>query len=118
MFLCRIDKLYDKTVPHHITITVVDGLVQVMVDNDELLYTTYAAINEDALGGLVGFGTHRHGGTVDNFQITALDADGNPLDWADAEEGVDTGWAPTPISDNYLGWKPKDDFVWGDEYEK
>lgn len=112
-----ISELYDKTVPHHITITVVDGLVQVMIDNDELLYTTYAAINEDALGGMVGFGSHRHGGTVDNFQITALDADGNPLDWADVEEGVDTGWAPTPIPDNYLGWKPKDDFVWGDEYE-
>lgn len=109
--------LYDKTVPHHMTITVIDGLVTVMIDKDELQYVTYAALNEDAIGGLVGFATHRHGGTVDNFQITALDANGNPLDWADAVEGVDKGFAPAPIPDNYLGWKPKDDFVWGSEYE-
>lgn len=106
---------YDKSQTHHMSITVTDALVVVEIDNSGDVY--YAALDDEALGGLVGFANHRQGSYIDNFQITALNVFGEPIDWADAVDGVDKGWAPEPIPDNYLGWKPKDDFTWGDEYE-
>lgn len=97
---------------HHLTIEVIDGVGTIQVDESGIYYF-FPSI--DAMGGLLGIGTQNHGGSVDNFQVTALDADGNAIDFDDAT----MGFRPEYKSDSYLGWVPKlddDVFVWGAEY--
>jgi len=105
---------YDKTKEHHMVVEMVNGLLSMTVDYSD---TFYVGPLDAAWGGLVGFGANGNGSTYDNFQITALDENGEEIPLEDAQRG----WAPEQKKSNYDGWQPTKEeweFVWGDKYEK
>lgn len=93
-------KSYDKTQWHHFTIEVVNGVMMFKVDDSLPLYFN---ISYDAYGGLVGFANYNNGGLFDNFQITALDEDGNEVPFEDGERGWKLQGGTVSA---HLGWDP------------
>lgn len=105
-------KTYDASKQHHMVIEVKNGQMYMQVDDSDVYEF---ALDYEAWGGLVGFAAHGNGSTFDNFQITALDADGNVVPLANAEYGTSAWQAPS-----YSGWiVPRSEwfFEWGKEYE-
>lgn len=107
-----IDKYPDtRNDKHHVTIEVVNGEAWIQVDDSGKYYFIPLA---QALGGYMGVATHRSGSIIDNFQITALDENGEEMNLEDAPQG----FAPE-IGDDYAGWganREGDAFEWGPEY--
>ena len=63
----------------------------------------------NAYGGYVGLGTYGTYSQFDNFQITALDANGNVVDLDTAEQG---GAKPKEIITKPDSWIPSFKFNW------
>ncbi len=76
-------KNYEKDAWHHITIEVVNGIMKWTVDDS---FTLYYELDYNAYGGYVGLGTYGTYSQFDNFQITALDAEGNAVNMDTAEQ--------------------------------
>lgn len=90
---------YDPSKQHHMTIRVLDGVVEMQVDDSDKYY---ADLDDAILGGFIGFGACGNYVTYDNLTLTALDEFGEPMSLADAEKG----FAPEPVPDTYAGWQP------------
>ncbi len=97
---------YDRDAWHHVVVEVVDGVMKWTVDDS---FTLYYELDYNAYGGYVGLGTYGTYSQFDNFQITALDENGNAVNIDTAEQG----WAKekdTIVKPS--GWVPNDEFVW------
>lgn len=101
-------KNYDKKAWHHFTVEVVDGIMSVQID-DSMTY--YLVLDSNAIGGYVGIGSYGNKSLFKNFQLTALNNDGNEVPMDEAESGFGA-------SDNipeFVGWnvfKKLWDFDW------
>lgn len=93
-------KTYDRNKQHHLTIRAVNGLLSVQFDNKSDVY--YAELSNGVFGGFAGFASYGNYVSYDNFMITALDAEGQPMPLANAETGV----TPELLRDTYTGWQP------------
>lgn len=99
---------------HHMTITVVEGLLTMQVD-DSAEY--YVELSDQAWGGYVGIAGCGNFANFSNFEITALDPYGNEVPLADAERG----FAPEGPAEWIVGWVPTDTetgFEWGSKYTR
>lgn len=96
---------------HHFTCRMINGIFTYQIDESPKIYLIS---HPDAVGGFVGLATHRHGSTIDNFEITAMDESGDPMKIADAKQGM----APTYLETGYTGWDPEDDFEWSSDYQQ
>lgn len=97
---------------HHMTLTVVEGLLSIKTD-DSAEY--YVDLSDEAFGGYVGIAGCGNFANFSNFSVTALDSFGNEVPLADAERG----FAPKGPAEWIVGWKPDagdDPFVWDDKY--
>ncbi len=97
---------------HHLTLTVLEGVLTVQVD-DSALYSV--KISDEALGGYIGFAGCGNGAGFKNLAVTALDPYGNEVPLSSAERG----FAPDGPEKWFEGWLPtKDDysFEWGSKY--
>lgn len=106
---------YDYNVPHKMTITVVNGVMSIQVD-DCIPYLV--ELEDAALGGYVGFAGMGNGETFSNLVLTALDEDGNVIPLDEAEQGFGNGDVPS-IHEVFVGWKPSSDaweFNWNKNY--
>lgn len=88
---------YNRNLKHCLKITAVDGTAAIQLDDSDIFY---AEIDDEALGGLVGFASSGNGVAYDNFTLTALDENGNEVSFEKAEHG----FAPDFKTDNYTGW--------------
>ena len=109
----RFEDYYDKKVSHHLTITVLNGIVMLRVDDSKDTYVS--GLTASSVGGLVGLSAYGNLGSFDNFQVTAIDGKMNPTPLDTAERGTAQ---ETDLS--YVGWVPRNPgwtFEWGPEYE-
>lgn len=109
----RFADYYDKKVSHHLTITVLNGIVMLRVDDSKDTYVS--GLTASSVGGLVGLSAYGNLGSFDNFQVTAIDGKMNPTPLDTAERGTAQ---ETDLS--YVGWVPRNPgwtFEWGPEYE-
>ena len=97
---------YDRNAWHHVTIEVVNGIMKWTVDDS---FTLYYELDYNAYGGYVGIGSHATNSQFDNFQITALDANGNTVALDTAEQG---GAKPKETIQKPNGWLPDFKFSW------
>ena len=105
---------YNRNEKHHMSITVTDGVFGLQVDDSDIFYGN---IDDEALGGLVGFAACSKGASFDNFQVTALDESGNEIPLSSAPMGN----APTLKEDNYTGWDSSEcplEYIWGDGFDQ
>ncbi len=109
-------KNFNKTKWQHVTIEVVNGVMRYQVSNDEYeSMPLYFNISYDAYGGYVGFGNNNCGGEFKNFQITALDRDGNEVPLEEGQQG----WKLVPAGNQYHpGWDPANDKLWEFDWSK
>lgn len=101
-------KTYDKEAWHHVVVEVVDGIMSIRVD-DSMTY--YIVLDNNAIGGYVGIASHGNKSQFRNFQMTALDIDGNEVPFEQAESGFG---APDTYPE-FIGWnvfKKLWDFDW------
>lgn len=109
----KFEDYYDKKVSHHLTITVLNGIVMLRIDDSKDTYV--AGLTASSVGGLVGLSAYGNLGSFDNFQVTAIDGKMNPTPLDTAERGTAQ---ETDLS--YVGWVPRNPgwtFEWGPEYE-
>ena len=97
---------YDKDAWHHITIEVVNGIMKWTVDDS---FTLYYELDYNAIGGYVGLGTYGTYSQFDNFQLTALDAEGNAVNMDTAEQ---SGAKPKEVIEKPTAWLPSFKFSW------
>ena len=107
------ENYYDKKISHHLTITVLNGIAMLRVDDSKDIYVS--GLTASSIGGLVGLSAYGNLGSFDNFQVTAIDGKMNPTPLDTAERGT------APETDlSYVGWVPRNPgwtFEWGPEYE-
>ena len=99
-------------VKHTMKVNVCGSDVYVQIDDSDRYY---ASLPDDVSGGYVGFGSWGSNVIYDNLRIIAIDAQGEPMSYADAEKGI----TPVGFVDNYTGWRPSYqdiDFIWSDKY--
>ncbi len=97
---------YDRNAWHHIVVEVVNGIMKWTVDDS---FTLYYELDYNAYGGCVGLGTYGTYSQFDNFQITALDENGDTVNLDTAEQGVAKD---KEVITKPSGWVPNDEFVW------
>jgi hypothetical protein len=105
---------YNYGKPHHLTLTVLEGVLTVQVD-DSALYSV--KISDEALGGYIGFAGCGNGAGFKNLAVTALDPYGNAVPLTDAQRG----FAPDGPEKWFEGWLPTKDeysFEWGSKYTR
>lgn len=105
---------YNKNETHRMSITVIDGVFGIQIDDSDVFY---GDVDDEALGGFLGFGACSKGISFDNFKVTALDENGNEMAISSASQGK----APTLKEDNYTGWDSSKcplEFVWGDGFDQ
>ena len=97
-------KTYNKAVPHHLVITVVDAFGSMQVkDADKASTAYYFDVDDTGIGGYIGLGNYGNGGTFSSLKITALDSKGKEVSMSQAEKGM----APPIVPDTYVGWVPQ-----------
>lgn len=105
---------YNRNETHRMSITVIDGVFGIQIDDSDVFY---GDVDDEALGGFLGFGACSKGISFDNFKVTALDENGNETAISSALQGK----APTLKDDNYTGWDSSKcplEFVWGDGFDQ
>ena len=105
---------YNRNVKHHMSITITNGEFALKIDDSDLFCGN---IDDGAIGGLIGFGACTSDITFDNFQITALDENGEEIALKTAEQG----FAPEFSEDNYTGWNASRcplEYIWGNGFDQ
>lgn len=103
---------YNRNEKHHMTITVVEGLLTMQVDDSNLFFVDLA---DEAIGGYVGIAGCGNFSAFSSFEVTALDAYGKEMPISDAEQG----FAPEGPAEWIVGWIPgtnENSFEWGSKY--
>ncbi len=107
-------KTYDRDAWHHMVVEVVDGIMSIQVDNS---MTYYLVLDNNAIGGYVGIGSYGNKSLFKNFQLTALNADGEEVPLDEAK----TGFGAVDSYPEFFGWntfKKLWDFDWLKKHTK
>ena len=105
---------FKKDGTHCLKIRVYDGTAYISVDGSQELV---ANMDFSAWGGCIGFAAHNAAVSYDNLTVTALDSDGNPIPFSQAQRG----FSEKPSDESYTGWEPTEEdlnYGWSDEYIK